>query len=224
MKPVQPPPRSRDKDGVVATAAPLSDEPNRTKAEATRGRILEAAAKVFRARGYVGARLTDIAAEAGLQAGSLYYHFDSREALVEEVMWAGQQRTEQQVRHALAALVPDACPVLRLRTAIRTHLLAVVASTDATSASIKMLNQVPADIRERLLAGQRAYGELWRQLLTDARDHGDLRPDLDLSIVRMTIVGALNYTVEWYHLEGGPPEKIADDMATVMLDGLAVQR
>lgn len=224
MKPVQQAQRPLDKDGTTTSEAIESDERNRTKAEATRGRILDAAAKVFRARGYVGARLTDIAAEAGLQAGSLYYHFDSREALVEEVMWTGQQRTEQQVRQALAGLTPDVCPRVRLRTAMRAHLLAVLASTDATSASIKMLNQVPADIRERLLAGQRAYGELWRQMLTDAREHGDLRPGLDLSIARMTIVGALNYTVEWYHLEGGPPERIADDMAMVMLDGLLEQR
>jgi AcrR family transcriptional regulator len=192
----------------------------RTKAEVTRRRILDAAAKVFRARGFVGARLTDIATEAGLQAGSLYYHFDSREALVEEVMWAGQVRTEQFVRQRLAELGGDATPIDRIRTAMSAHLLAVLASTDATSASIKMIGQVPPDIRERLLAGQRAYGDLWRELLHSAADADLLREGLDLSIVRMTIMGAVNWSVEWYHVERGNPEKIAEDMATVMLNGL----
>jgi AcrR family transcriptional regulator len=192
----------------------------RTKAELTRRRILDAAAKVFRARGFVGARLTDIATEAGLQAGSLYYHFDSREALVEEVMWAGQVRVEHFVRQRLADLGEDASPIDRIRTAMSAHLLAVLASTDATSASIKMIGQVPPDIRERLLAGQRAYGDLWRELLNSAAEAGLVRDGLDLSIVRMTIMGSLNWSVEWYHVERGNPEKIAADMATVMLDGL----
>ena len=116
-----------------------------TKAELTRRRILDAAAKVFRARGFVGSRLTDIAAEANLQAGSLYYHFASREALVEAVMWAGQLRTEEQVRQQLAALGPEATPMQRLHTAVEAHLLAVLSSTDANSASIKMIGQVPPD-------------------------------------------------------------------------------
>ena len=202
-------------DGVL-----VDDERGQTKAELTRRRILDAAAKVFRARGFVGARLTDIATEAGLQAGSLYYHFASREALVEEVMSTGHRRTEAEVRERLATLGPDADPIDRLCTAIRAHLLAVLASTDATSASIKMIGQVPPDIRERLLDQQRAYGNLWRDMLIDARDAGRLKDGLDLSIVRMTIIGALNWSVEWYHMEKGDPEKIANDMATVMLQGL----
>jgi AcrR family transcriptional regulator len=60
-----------------------------TKSELTRQRILDAAAKVFRSNGYSGARLSDIAALAGIQTGSMYYHFDSREALVEEVLHLG---------------------------------------------------------------------------------------------------------------------------------------
>jgi len=202
------------------TVTDRSEERGQTKAELTRRRILDAAAKVFRARGFVGSRLTDIAAEAGLQAGSLYYHFESREALVETVMWAGQHRTEALVRQRLDALGEVAGPLDRLRTAIEAHLLAVLSSTDASSASIKMIGQVPLDIRERLLVGQRAYGDLWRGLLTDARTAGQLRDDVNLSVVRMTILGALNWSVEWYHAEQGNPEKIAADMAVVMVDGL----
>src|ERR1044071_3701713 len=52
------------------------------KADATRQSIVEAAARIFRRDGYSSARLTDIAAEIGKKAGSLYYHFDSREALL----------------------------------------------------------------------------------------------------------------------------------------------
>jgi AcrR family transcriptional regulator len=191
-----------------------------TKAAQTRRRILDAAAKVFRERGFVATRLSDIAAEAGMQAGSLYYHFESREALVEAVMWAGQERTEAEVRRRLAALGPDATPIARLGTAIEAHLLALLTSTDANLATIKLIGQVPGDLRERLLAGQRAYGDLWRNLLGDARSAGELPAGVDLSILRMTVLGALNWSVEWYDPTKGSPEAMASAMTAVLLDGL----
>ena len=56
------------------------------KGERTRSRILNAAASVLAREGYAAATLTEIAAVAKMQAGSLYYHFDSKDAIVEEVL------------------------------------------------------------------------------------------------------------------------------------------
>jgi AcrR family transcriptional regulator len=62
------------------------------KAE-TRARLLRAAAEVYASRGFGGATLDDVAAQAGLTKGAVYGHFGSKEnlllALVEEYM-AGQ--------------------------------------------------------------------------------------------------------------------------------------
>ena len=63
------------------SARAVTPEPQR-KSDITRQAILDSAARAFRLSGYSGARLSDIAAGAGMQAGSLYYHFDSREALL----------------------------------------------------------------------------------------------------------------------------------------------
>ncbi len=64
-----------------------------TKSEQTRRRILDAAALVFSRRGFSGARLSDVAKVANMKAGSLYYHFASREELVAEVMTRGVSYT-----------------------------------------------------------------------------------------------------------------------------------
>ena len=71
-------------DGPAAGAATVAPPPAPSKSQRTRARILDAAARVFRREGY-GARLSDIAAEAGIQTGSLYYHFDGRESLVADL-------------------------------------------------------------------------------------------------------------------------------------------
>lgn len=168
------------------------------KSEQTRERLLDAAATVFRDKGYAGARLSDIAERAGMHVPGVYYYFDSKEALVEEVLRAGVARAFDFVEQRVA-VVPEGRPVLdRLRAAIEGHVLVVLEIGDYTSANIRIFGQLPDDIRKRHLAQQRAYGDLWRRLLEDARAAGELRPDLDLSVLRMLILGALNWTVEWY--------------------------
>ena len=58
----------------------------KTKSAATRQRILDAAAKAFRRKGFVATRLQEIGDIAGMRAGSIYYHFDSKEQILEEVL------------------------------------------------------------------------------------------------------------------------------------------
>ena len=190
------------------------------KAEATRQSILDAAARIFRRDGYSGARLSDIAAEIGMKAGSLYYHFGSREALVEAVMEAGTRRTHARLVEQIAALPADADHLTVIRTAIETHLVMVIAQEDNTSATIKLIWQVPQQLRDKVLTEQRAYGALWRDLLSEARAAGAIRPDVDLSVVRMAIMGALNWAADWYKPGRMSPEEIARDIATMIIGGL----
>jgi len=191
------------------------------KAEATRQSILDAAARIFRRDGYSAARLSDIAAEIGMKAGSLYYHFGSREALVEAVMEIGTRRTHQAVAKALAALPPGAGGLARLEAAIESHLVMGLAQEDIASATIKLIWQAPAGVRDKVLVEQRAYGDLWRGLLEDARAAGELRGDLDLSVVRMAILGALNWAADWYRPDRLEPREIARDIAAMVIGGLA---
>ena len=190
------------------------------KAEATRQSILDAAARIFRRDGYAAARLSDIAAEIGMKAGSLYYHFGSREALVEAVLVVGTQRTHARLLERLEALPPGADHIARLKTAIETHLVMALAQEDITSATIKLIWQVPVQLRDKVLAEQRAYGGLWRDLLANARAAGEIRADVDLSVVRMAIMGALNWAADWYKPGRMTPEQIARDISTMIIGGL----
>src|SRR5262249_29716258 len=89
-----------------------------SKSDRTRQRILDAAALAFQPRGYASVTLKDIAALADLQAGSLYYHFDTKEELVEAVLEAGVHGAITATREAVHALGPGADPLARLRAAI----------------------------------------------------------------------------------------------------------
>ena len=190
------------------------------KSARTRQRILDAAAMVFREQGYAGARLSDIAAEAGTKAGSLYYYFESREALVEEVLDEGLERAFAETRRRVNALSAGVPPIERVATAIRAHLETVLKLDNYTSASIRMLGHVPEPIRSRHMKRQRVYGAYWRELLEDAAAAGELRDGLDLSAARMLLLGMLNWTPEWYRGGRLSPEAIADQAAAMALGGL----
>jgi len=191
------------------------------KSEVTRAGILDAAARVLRTRGYSGGTLQDIAAESGLKAGSLYYHFDSRERLVEEVMAVGLARARAAVESRIAELPVRATALDRLKAAIEAHLLMTVEQEDYTSATIKLIWQVPPEIRERQLAEQRAYGSLWKKLIADGRRAGLIRGDLDPSVVRMGILGALNWAADWFRSGKLPARRVASDLAAMMIEGLS---
>jgi AcrR family transcriptional regulator len=194
------------------------------KAEATRQSILEAAARIFRRDGYASARLSDIGAEIGMKAGSLYYHFGSREALVEAMMAIGTERTRARLVERLAALPADADHLARLASAIEAHLIMVLNQEDIASATIKLIWQVPPAMRERALVDQRSYGALWRDLLSDAQAAGAIRPDVDLTIVRMSILGALNWAADWYRPGRMSPQDIARDVTKMVIGGLGTDK
>jgi AcrR family transcriptional regulator len=192
-----------------------------TKSELTRQRILDAAAKVFRSEGYAGARLSDIAAAAGIQTGSLYYHFASREALVEEVLRLGIEVAWSHVRDAVEGLGPGATPLDRLQAAIRAHTEVQLEINDYSSAHARIIGQVPADVRRRNLVDQTNYGDYWDGLLRASITSGELRDDLDPYVVRMLMFGALNWTSEWYRPQmGRSAELVADQALSVLLGGL----
>ena len=193
-----------------------------SKSARTRRRILDASAAAFRRDGYASVTLKEIAALAGLQAGSLYYHFDSKEEIVEEVLTVGVDGVFFATRAAVDALGPDAGPLARLRAAIAAHLEFVLAESDYAVANIRILSQVPRAIRQRHLKRQRRYGAYWRALFEAAASAGALRTELDLSVVRMLTLGALNWSVEWYDAKGPQsPAAIARHLSTMMLDGVA---
>jgi len=196
------------------------------KGVATRARILDSAAHTLAVKGYAGTRLSDVAAAANTQAGSLYYHFPSREELVEEVLRVGQERTSGFVRRRVAALPADASDLDRLREAISAHLDSGLEMGDYTAATIRTIGQVPEEIRKRRIHEQREYGDFWRSLVNDAHASDELRTDINSSALRMLLLGAMNSVPEWYRprRDGLSPADLKAQFDLLFLDGLAVHR
>jgi AcrR family transcriptional regulator len=73
--------------------------------EESRRRILDAAERAFALRGFGGARLRDIAQEAGVHHALVHHYYGDKRGLLEEVIKRGLARIAEAARHALAAPV-----------------------------------------------------------------------------------------------------------------------
>lgn len=192
-----------------------------TKSERTRRRVLDAAADVLAARGYAAMNLQAVAERAELKAGSLYYHFSSKDELVMEVLRRGTTAAHEAVTEALQQLGPAPDPIEALRAALSAHLLAVLAQGSYTTANIRSYGQLPDDLAEHHRKLQRSYGDTWRRLIADAVDSGRLRRDLDQRAIRLLLLGAMNWSIEWFDAEDSlTAQQLADHLAELAFDGL----
>ncbi len=192
-----------------------------SKSALTRSRILDAAAQVLSTRGYAGLRLVDVAAVAELQAPAIYYYFPSRDDLIEEVMWAGIADMRTYVGKVLDDL-PDGTPALeRLLAAAEAHLIHELELSDYTTASIRNAGQIPVKIRRRQIREEEQYGDMWRKVINDVAREGLLRPELDLYIAQMLVLGALNWAVEWWNPRRGSVEAVVSTAQSMIRHGLA---
>ena len=192
-----------------------------SKSVRTRERILDAAAHVLSRKGYAGARLSDVADQAEIQAPAIYYYFASRDDLIEEVMWSGIAHMREHLAQVIAALPPDADPLDRIDVAVEAHLRYALEISDYTTASIRNAGQVPEAIAVRHTAEASQYGDMWRKLLQDADNAGLLRPDLDPMAARMLVLGALNWAAEWWNPRRGSLDAVVRTAQSLVRHGLA---
>jgi len=182
--------------------------------------VLDTAARLFRVEGYASTSLRDIAAEAGMKAASLYHHFESKDAIVLDVLRIGVERVCEHVKTCVAKLPPDAPPQLILQTAIHSHLQGMFELQDYTSANVRIFGQVPQHVREAHVPTRDAYERYWASLFTRCAAQGTMDDRRDLRLARLFLITAMNGTLDWF--QGGEVslKAISDELTEMMLNGL----
>ena len=193
-------------------------------ADDTRRQILDAAANLLRRNGYASTSLRDIATATGMKAGSLYYHFASKEEIAETVMAEGIDLIRAAVKQALAARPRDAGPLENIEIAVRAHLQALHESGDYASANIRCFNHVPDEIKQRLRKIRERYNTDWRKLIGQARAAGCLDTEIDDEALRYGLFGVMNWTLEWLRPSGPLPDDLGAMFFRILFHGAARPR
>ncbi|WP_276206930.1 TetR/AcrR family transcriptional regulator [Oceanicoccus sagamiensis] len=80
----------------------LIDQGQLTDPDSAKGRLLSGAAHLFREKGYERTTVRDIANEIGIQSGSLFHHYKSKEEILKAVMTDAVIYNTEKMRAAVA--------------------------------------------------------------------------------------------------------------------------
>jgi AcrR family transcriptional regulator len=186
--------------------------------------VLDVAARLFREQGYGPVSLRKIAEAAGIKAGSIYYHFGSKDEIVVAILDAGIQAVHDDMRQAVGALHADTGAEAALRAAIGAHLRALLDVSDYSSANVRIFGQVPQSVRDANLPTRRAYEAEWDSLLSRLQRDGALKRNVDIRRLRLMLIGALNATLEWFDPERGGADALSRTYADVFLHGILQEK
>lgn len=166
--------------------------------------LVNAAAKLFRKKGFDATSTRDIAAAVGMHSGSPFYHFKSKGELLHAVMDEGmrsaiaRQTAALQAAAASAPCEPDAALLLRLL--IRNHFDVLLGpGSDFIPVMLYESRSLTAKQRGALARLQGDYEALWQPVLGALSQAGRIRGPVKLA--RLLIFGALNWSVQWFDVK-----------------------
>jgi AcrR family transcriptional regulator len=174
--------------------------------------ILRAAARLFAERGYAGASIDDIGEAVGVSGPAIYWHFDSKEELLAEMLTGISDLLQEGGVERVAAEVD---PHRALTALVRFHVSFAVGQPDLITVHHRELSRVPEAARRHVRRTQRRYVEQWVTVL------GRLHPRADEAVLRAAIQATFGLINSTPHLapgrSAGEHAELLTDMALAAL-------
>lgn len=184
--------REGESGKAVSTAASDRTEPREHAAVDKRARILEAAIHVFARHGYHGARVSDIAREAGIAYGLVYHYFRNKEEILASMF---EERWSRFLAVVEAIASGPARSVEKLEAVAKIVLEAFRVRPDWVKVLVLEIQRSSRfSDPERI----RAVGRLFEQVARIVRagqEAGELRRDVEPQVACFAFLGALDLAI-----------------------------
>jgi AcrR family transcriptional regulator len=211
---------TRNSHRELAKSVAKSNKPGLRKRNTHRRspEIIDAAARVFAARGYYGATTQDIADVLGIRQASLYYYFSSKEVALEIVCI---RSAEGFLKAAQGIANGPGTPLEKLSSLIRSHISPLLSRNDYIKVFLTQRHFLPNPSRHRVGTWSRAIEKIFETTIRDGIRSGDLRRDLDPRLTMLAILGMANAVPSWYQKENLSIERITTEFIRFVLKGIA---
>jgi TetR/AcrR family transcriptional regulator, cholesterol catabolism regulator len=179
-----------------------------------REELLRVSARLFREKGFDGTSIRDISSAAGMHSGSPFYHFKTKQDILLAVM---EQGLAEGLRRLEDAMVGPGTAEQRLRRMIRAQLGTILEDgNDFIPVLLYDWRSLTEANQRRIIALNDRYDALWQPVIDELKREGHMPGDAQL--VRLLVLGAVNWTGRWYR-EGGrlSLDEIADGAARLFL-------
>lgn len=184
--------------------------------DSPRGKVLSAAASLFREQGYERTTVRDIAARVGIQSGSLFHHFASKEEILKAVMIDVIRFNTERLRGAVEAAADTKG---QLRALIECELQSIVGDTrEAMAVLVYSWDGLSPANQKEVLALRAIYEQVWLDVLAAARQEGLI--GVDPFVLRRLLTGAISWSGTWFDPKG--PMTVTELVDTVL--GMAIRR
>ncbi len=195
-------------ENVVKLANGMDDTP--------RGRLLSAAAHLFRTKGFERTTVRDLAQAVGIQSGSIFHHFKTKEEILRCVMEEVIQFNTDRMNAALAQAVT---PRDRLRALIYCELVSINGATgEAMAVLIFEWRSLKPESQRFILTLRERYEQLWLGVLEEVKQAGLSADNVETFIQRRFLTGALSWSNYWYKAEGSLTlDQLAEQALTLIV-------
>ncbi|WP_406493395.1 TetR/AcrR family transcriptional regulator [Streptomyces sp. NBC_00846] len=200
---------------------PNKKKPQVTPAPERRRELLDTAAEVFAAQGYNATTVRRIADAAGMLAGSLYYHFDSKESMIDEILSTFLAELWEGYDAVLAA-------GLGPRETIEALVTESFREIDRHRAAVAIYQQESKHLATQprfqyLVDSQQKFEKVWLGTLERGVADRAFRADLDIRLTYRFVRDTVWVAASWYRPGGQhSPEEIARQYLSMVLDGIAL--
>jgi len=183
----------------------------------TREDILDAAAQVFRKKGFHGASMANIAEAVNLQKASLYHHVSSKQEILLELL----DRALELLLERISPIATQPIPAEeRLRLMIREYLQILAENTDLSAVLLFEHRSLEGKQHARHVPNRDKFESLWREVLAEGVRSKRFACE-DVALAARAILGIMNWTITWYRPNGNLTIKqIADQYSNLLLNGL----
>lgn len=172
----------------------------REQGSARRDQLLAVAARLIASRGYSATTVRDIADEAGILSGSLYHHFSSKEAILDEILRPFLGGLRQRSEFIAAAGGGARCVFDEL---VRTAFTTIEAQPDAVALyqnEAAFLTTLPGF--EYVAQDSMRIEEIWLTVIREGQREGVFRADLDAAMAYRFIRDSVWSAVHWFSPDG----------------------
>jgi len=181
-----------------------------------RAELLEAAVRVFAAKGFHASRVGDIANEAGVAHGLLYHYFRSKEEVLETIFretWSTLVRETERIE---VSGVPFR---EQLRRFARIYLGSWLVTPELVRVLVREVARSP-EVGNRVDEIRGLFKAL-RRIVEAARDRGEVRADVDPAFASTAFYGALEEILTGWVLGQLPAEEEDVERAVVTVVDVA---
>lgn len=185
------------------------------------GNVLSNAARLFREKGFEKTSLKEIAEACNMLPGSLYYRYNTKEALLVELMRRGIYLVTEEVELAYAS---SNDPVEKLRLCINAHLRALLGDSDMVYVLLFEWRALSPEARKEIIKLRDQYESLWIDILETMISQRVIQKDVDSRLLRLIGLGALNWVATWFDPNGShTPDDIGNFVWQAIIKGLINQ-